>query len=143
MKKKILFAVLLILVLGAIYFYFSGGRDINVLVFSKTNEYRHESISAGKQAIIQLGQKHNFLVDTTEDALVFNEKTLQNYNVVIFLNTTGEILNDAQQLEFNRVLNGLRVAYGDTMQGSEKPWLSIELPASRSDNLLARSIDLA
>ena len=36
--------------------------------------------------------------------LFLKKKTLQKYNVVVFLNTTGNVLNDAQQLEFNRFI---------------------------------------
>ena len=41
-------------------------------------------------------------MDTTQSGDAFNEKNLKNYNVIIFLNTTGNVLNDAQQLEMNR-----------------------------------------
>jgi len=104
MKKTIL---ILLLALGAfaVYkFFFSEKRFVSVLVFSKTESFRHASIPNGQKAIFELGQKYDFAVDTTEDASVFNEKSLSKYNVVIFLSTTGDILNDAQQLEFNRFI---------------------------------------
>jgi cytochrome c len=75
---------------------------LKVLVFSKTEGFRHSSISAGIKAIKKLGQENNFQVDDTEDATFFEQKNLKNYQVVIFLNTTGDVLNDAQQLEFER-----------------------------------------
>lgn len=79
-------------------------KEISVLVFSKTAGFRHESIKDGKKAFLELGQKHGFKVDTTEDASVFEEKNLKNYNVVVFLSTTGNVLNDVQQLEFQRFI---------------------------------------
>jgi cytochrome c len=102
--KKPFIILLTLLVLGiAAYFYFTRDtREIKILVFSKTASYRHESIPAGIDAIRSLGKKHGFLVDTTENAAAFDEKTLKNYNVIVFLNTTGDVLNDAQQLEMNR-----------------------------------------
>src|SRR5262245_36375277 len=103
LKKR--YIVLITLVVAALiaYFYFTRDtREIKVLIFSKTASYRHESIPVGIQAIRALGKQHNFTVDTTENSESFNEKTLKNYNVIIFLNTTGEVLNDAQQLEMNR-----------------------------------------
>ncbi len=100
-RYKIIIGVLLALV--AAYFYLTRDtREINVLVFSKTASFRHESIAAGKQAILNLGKEHGFSVDTTESSDVFNEKNLKKYNVIVFLNTTGNVLNDAQQLEMNR-----------------------------------------
>ncbi len=79
----------------------SRGR---VLVFSKTNGFRHESISTGKVKLIELGAKNNFDVDTTEDASVFNEENLKKYSAVIFLNTTSNVLDLQQQSHFKRYI---------------------------------------
>lgn len=78
--------------------------EINVLVFSKTEQFRHESIEAGVEALRALGREHGFRVDATEEASAFTEASLQAYNVVVFLNTTGDVLNDGQQLAFNRFI---------------------------------------
>ena len=103
MKKRYKFLIALVVILVAAYFYFTRDtRDIKVLIFSKTASFRHESIPAGIEAIVTLGQEHGFSVDTTQNSETFNEKTLKNYNVIIFLNTTGNVLNEAQQLEMNR-----------------------------------------
>jgi cytochrome c len=75
-----------------------------VLVFSKTAGFHHESIPAGIEAIKKLGAKHNFLVDTTENASNFHEENLKRYNTVIFLNTTGDVLNQEQQNDFERFI---------------------------------------
>lgn len=106
MLKKSLIVLLLIPVVGfgAYKIFFQAKPYVSVLVFSKTEGFRHESIGAGKVALMDLGKKHKFRVDTTEDAAVFKEKTLKDYNLVVFLNTTGDVLNNAQQLEFNRFI---------------------------------------
>ncbi len=75
---------------------------LNVLVFSKTEGFRHQSIEPGIAAIKELGKLHGFNVQHTEEAKIFTQKELQNYNVVVFLSTTGNILNEVQQLEFQR-----------------------------------------
>lgn len=75
-----------------------------ILVFSKTAEFRHNSIEAGKLALIQLGQQKGIAVDTTEDAGQFSEKNLSRYGTVVFLNTTGDVLNDRQQQDFERYI---------------------------------------
>ncbi|MEL6942015.1 MAG: ThuA domain-containing protein, partial [Bacteroidota bacterium] len=79
-------------------------RELSVLVFSKTAGFRHVSIGAGKKAIAEMGKKYGFAVDSTEDASIMQERKLKKYDVVIFLNTTGDILNPAQQLEFERYI---------------------------------------
>jgi cytochrome c len=73
-----------------------------VLVFSKTAAYRHESIPAGIAAIRKLGQESGFAVDATEDASAFDDANLKRYRAVIFLSTTGDVLDAAQQDAFER-----------------------------------------
>jgi cytochrome c len=69
-----------------------------LLVFSKTAGFRHDAIPVGKLAMLKLGAENGFDVDTTEDASVFNTKNLKRYKAVVFLSTTGNILNDEQQV---------------------------------------------
>ena len=101
-KRYIILIVLAAIGLGAYFYLTRDTRVIKVLVFSRTMSFRHESIPAGKQAIFALSRKHGFSVDTTQSAEIFEEKSLKNYNVIVFLNTTGDVLNDQQQLELNR-----------------------------------------
>jgi cytochrome c len=75
-----------------------------VLVFSKTAGYRHESIETGKPALIELGKKNGFEVDTTEDASLINEENLKKYNAVIFLSTTLNVLDVVQQNDLKRFI---------------------------------------
>ncbi|MFC7531663.1 ThuA domain-containing protein [Actinoplanes sp. GCM10030250] len=70
----------------------------DVLVFSRTAGFRHDSIAAGTQAVRELGAANGFTVTATEDPAVFTN--LSNYEAVVFLNTTGDVLNAAQQSAF-------------------------------------------
>ncbi len=72
----------------------------DVLVFSKTAGFRHDSIPAGIQAIRDLGAANSFTVTATEDGSQFTTGNLSRYEAVVFLNTTGDVLNDAQQSAF-------------------------------------------
>jgi type 1 glutamine amidotransferase len=76
----------------------------NVLVFTKTADYRHDSIRAGIATVRALGNEHGFAVDSTEDAAQFNEADLTRYKVVVFLNTTGDILDADQKAAFERYI---------------------------------------
>src|SRR5476649_1775402 len=71
-----------------------------VLIFSKTAGYHHASIAIGIPAIIKLGQENNFDVDTTTNSAKFTSDNLKQYAAVIFLSTTGDVLNDDQQKAF-------------------------------------------
>ncbi|HUC39931.1 MAG TPA: ThuA domain-containing protein [Gemmatimonadales bacterium] len=75
-----------------------------VLVFSKTAAFRHSSIPNGIAAIRKLGQENGFAVDATEDASAFTQKNLARYSAVVFLSTTGDVLNPAQQDVFERYI---------------------------------------
>ncbi len=75
-----------------------------VLVFSKTAGYRHESIPAGIAAIKSLGDQHQVEVDATEAASVFTDAGLAKYRVVVFLNTTGAVLDAEQHAAFERFI---------------------------------------
>lgn len=77
---------------------------MKLLVFSKTKGFRHASIGPGKLAIMQMGTAKGFAVDTTEDAAKFNEKNLKQYKAVVFLSTTGDVLDNGQQADFERYI---------------------------------------
>lgn len=77
---------------------------LNVLVFSKTAAFRHQSIEAGKKALEKMAKEKGFGVNFTEDAGQFTEANLKKFNAVIFLNTTGDILNNEQQSSFERYI---------------------------------------
>ena len=74
----------------------------SVLVFSKTAGFRHDSIPAGVNAVRQQGSARGFSVDASEDSTVFTDETLAKYKVVMFLSTTGDVLNPAQEAAFER-----------------------------------------
>ena len=76
-------------------------ETFRVLVFSKTSGFRHGSqINAGINLIQSLGAANNFAVDTTEDSAQFTTNNLAQYAAVIFLNTTGNVLDPAQEIAF-------------------------------------------
>ncbi|MGW4111170.1 ThuA domain-containing protein [Actinosynnema sp. NPDC004786] len=77
-----------------------------VLVFSKTAGFRHDAIPAGIQAIRELGATGGFAVTATEDAGVFTTSGLSRYAAVVFLNTTGDVLNASQQTAFQSYVDG-------------------------------------
>ncbi len=74
--------------------------EFSLLVFSKTEGFRHTSIESGVAAISALGSEHSFSVDASEDASVFSSDNLSRYDAVVFLNTTGDVLNASQQAAF-------------------------------------------
>ncbi|MXW65191.1 MAG: ThuA domain-containing protein [Bacteroidetes bacterium SB0662_bin_6] len=78
--------------------------DLAVLVFSKTAGFRHRSIEDGAQALREIGEGSGFSVTHTEDSTVFASPDLAGYGAVVFLNTTGDVLNDEQQAAFEQYI---------------------------------------
>ncbi|SDD69627.1 ThuA domain-containing protein [Glycomyces harbinensis] len=74
------------------------------LVYSETAGFRHDSIPDGIAAIEDLAAENGFEVDTTEDSGQFTDDNLAQYDAVIWLNTTGNVLDDAQQGAFERYI---------------------------------------
>jgi type 1 glutamine amidotransferase len=77
-----------------------------ILVFSRTTGFRHDSISAGVQAVREICQSQDFEVIATEDAAAFARDTLAGFAVIVFLNTSGDVLDDFQQAAFERYIRG-------------------------------------
>ena len=70
----------------------TAAPKFRVLVFSKTEGFRHDSIETGVARVKQLGTANNFAVDATEDATAFRPANLRRYQAVVFLSTTGGYL---------------------------------------------------
>ena len=107
MKNKIGgFFVFLATVSGLWFFLIKEDQNdyLKLLVFSKTEGFRHACIEHGQKMFQTLADQHGFEVLFSEDAEVFNEKILADINVIVFLNTTGDILDEAQQLELQRFI---------------------------------------
>jgi cytochrome c len=75
-----------------------------VLVYSKTAGFRHDSIPDGIAAIRRLGAERGFAVEATEDSAVFEDARLAPYAAVVFLCTTGDVLEEGQQAAFQRYI---------------------------------------
>jgi type 1 glutamine amidotransferase len=79
-------------------------KQFRALLVTTTNGWRHESVHAGVLAIQQLGLRNLFDVVYFDDPNSFTDKRLEQFQVVIFLNTTGNILDTAQQKVMERFI---------------------------------------
>ncbi len=74
--------------------------ESTILVFSKTAGFRHTSIEPAIRAITTLGRSNGFRVHATEDSNAFDQQNLQRFDAVVFLLTTGDVLNRKQEVAF-------------------------------------------
>jgi cytochrome c len=96
-----------------------------VLVFSRTADYRHDSIPDAIAAVRSLGDANGFLVNATEDAGVFTDAGLAGYSAVMFLLTSGHILESDQQAAFERYIqagNGFVGVHSAADTEYDWPW---------------------
>ncbi|WP_436499837.1 ThuA domain-containing protein [Actinokineospora sp. HUAS TT18] len=82
----------------------ASAHVFKVLVFSKTAAFRHSSVDEGVAAVLKLGVDNGFTVDTTEDATKFTDANLAQYDAVVFMSTTGDVLDNTQQGAFERYI---------------------------------------
>lgn len=100
--KKIVLQTLLITLLSSVTIV--AQPQFKALLFTKTAGWHHQSINEGVDAIRELAKKHQFQVDWEEMAQRINDENLEQYDVIIFLSTTGDILNEEQQAAMERFI---------------------------------------
>lgn len=110
-------------------------QGARILVMSKTVGYRHASIPAGQAALLEIAREQGLTLTFTEDAAQFDDETLRHYDAVVFLNTTGDILDPAQQASFERYIGGGRGLLGihaatDTESDGNWPWYTALIGAT-------------
>lgn len=92
--KKLIFFVLLLLFSVDVL---SQQNNPNIFVFSKTQGFRHKSIPTGIKFMTQLAAKNNWNISFSEDSKDFTNSNLEQYNVIIFLNTSGDVFDENQK----------------------------------------------
>lgn len=99
-------------------------ETLDLLVFSKTNGYRHEAIPDGLNALNALAKSEGWTIEATEDSTVFTVENLKRFDVVVFLLTAGDVLDEnGQKALSDRVEEGggLVTIHGGT--ATENNWL--------------------
>ncbi len=71
-----------------------------ILVFSKTAGYHHASIDDGINMLKSIASENNWLIESTIDSSLFNAAKLSEFKVVVWLSTTGDVLDQNQQAAF-------------------------------------------
>ena len=75
----------------------SAADPLRVLAFSRTTGYRHDSIATAHAVLQSVAPKHRMSVTASEDPARFGAASLAGFDVVLFLNTTGDVLAATQQ----------------------------------------------
>ncbi|KAI1797425.1 class I glutamine amidotransferase-like protein [Ganoderma leucocontextum] len=76
-----------------------------ILIYSATADYRHDSIPTAVDSLVQLGPHSNIAFDHTEDKTWFTDDTLAQYDALLFLSNTGEVLDESGKTALRNYLN--------------------------------------
>ncbi|MGB5418365.1 ThuA domain-containing protein [Algibacter sp.] len=96
---------------------------INILVFSKTEAFRHKSIPTGIEFLSNMAVKNNWNIHFSEDSDDFNIPNLSKYDVLVFLNTSGNIFSEDQKLALqNYFARGKGFVGIHAASDTEKQW---------------------
>jgi hypothetical protein len=69
-----------------------------VLVFSKTNGFRHEeAIPAGVELLREIAKRHGWSIFFTENGAVHEPAALSRFDVVVWHNVSGNVLGEPQR----------------------------------------------
>lgn len=103
----------------------AGAAAPRVLVFTRTTGYRHVSIEPGVQALEALALERGWTLEHTEDAARFSDEGLGRYDVVVFLSTTDDVLDEDQQAAMERFVqagNGYVGVHAASDTEYDWPW---------------------
>ena len=103
----------------------AAGCHIRLLAFSKTAGFRHASIPDAIAALRTLAIKQHVAIDFTENAAIFSDAYLSRYAAVVFLLTTGKVLDAEQQVAFERYIQhggGFAGVHSASDTGYNWPW---------------------
>ena len=96
--------ILLVLTFQSFIIVADAQKQFKALLVTTTNGWHHESVHAGVLAIQELGIKNFFDVVYYDNPRAMTDKYMEQFQVVIFLCTTGDILDSAQQRVMERFI---------------------------------------
>ncbi|KAJ7039576.1 trehalose utilization-domain-containing protein [Mycena alexandri] len=92
-------------VLNCYYASTVSSSQARVLVYTATLGFRHDSIPTAVEALNNQTATINVAFDHTEDQTQFNDQNLAKYDAIMFVSTTGEVLDDSGKTAFQNYLN--------------------------------------
>jgi len=108
-----------------------------LLIYSKTKAFRHECIEPGSTALQSYLKGYGITSTFSEDSSLFTSDGLKDFDVVMFFQTTGNVLDSAQEVAFqNYVRSGKGFVGVHAAADTEYdwPWFVKLVGASFSDH---------
>lgn len=124
MLKKLICLVLVIFSFKGVY---SQYNNVNILVFTKTAGFRHKSIPKGIAFMDDVADKNHWNISFTENSEDFTDENLNQYDVLVFLNTSGDLFDDNQKQALKQYVahgNGFVGIHAASNTEMEWPWFT-------------------
>ncbi|KAJ3714905.1 trehalose utilization-domain-containing protein [Lentinula guzmanii] len=83
----------------------SLATNARVLIYSATADFRHDSIPTAIQALQSKQSSFGIQFENTEDKAQFTDQILAQYDALLFLDNTGEVLDDSGKAALQKYLN--------------------------------------
>lgn len=80
------------------------GQQFNALLITETSGWHHGSIVAAVPAMEGLAKRHDFNLDIQQEGEALTTESLQPYDVIVMVNTTGDIFNEEEQAAFEQFI---------------------------------------
>ena len=112
-------------------------ESLNVLIFTKTNGFRHKSIPESKNQLTKWSEEQNWKITFSEDSTDLRDQILDEVDVLVFLNTSGNILGATEKEALVNYINrgggfvGVHVASNTEV---EWPWFRQLIGAQFKDH---------
>lgn len=84
----------------------TAAPPLPVLIFTRTLGFRHDAIEKAVATLRTEGLRRSWVVEATEDPATFRAEALSRYRVVVWLLTSGDVLDDEQQRAFEAFIHG-------------------------------------
>lgn len=101
-------------------------EQFQVLLFTKSLDFHHVSIQNGVSMFKELSQDNHFGLTWTEQSDFFdNQEDVNSMDVIVFMNTSGDILNDHQRValqEYMRQGGNFVAIHSASFTMMEWPW---------------------
>jgi type 1 glutamine amidotransferase len=104
MVRKNLIVFMMLVQLGICSSTLAQSKQFKALLVTTTRGWHHEALHSGVLAIQQMAVKNFFDVVLWEDPNGFTDKYLEQFQVIIFLHTTGDIFDSTQQKVMERFI---------------------------------------
>ena len=81
-----------------------SAQQFSALLITETAGWQHESSFDAIPALFKLATRHDFKLELKQKAMRLNDQWLAKYDVIIMINTTGDIFNDAEQAAIEKFI---------------------------------------